>query len=135
MESGVEFVAADMPKADRFTLHIFAALAEQEARMISTRTKAALAAAKARGVQLGNPHPEDEARGGSNPPCSAIAGGASVPHMKAQEGRSALRTAPIAAAVSRMPSAQASHACSARPTPVAKVLLAVTTNASACFST
>ena len=55
MESGVEFVAADMPVASRLTLHILAAVAEEEARMISARTKAALAAAKARGVRLGNP--------------------------------------------------------------------------------
>jgi DNA invertase Pin-like site-specific DNA recombinase len=53
MESGVEFVAADMPQADRFQLHIYAALAEQEGVAISKRTKAALAAAKARGTQLG----------------------------------------------------------------------------------
>ena len=55
MESGVEFVAADMPAVNRLTVHILAAVAEEEARMISARTKAALAAAKARGVQLGNP--------------------------------------------------------------------------------
>jgi DNA invertase Pin-like site-specific DNA recombinase len=56
IEGGVEFVAADMPKVNRLTLHILAAVAEEEARMISARTKAALGAAKARGVQLGNPH-------------------------------------------------------------------------------
>lgn len=55
MESGVDFVACDNPHATRFTLHIFGALAEEEARMISDRTKAALAAARARGVKLGNP--------------------------------------------------------------------------------
>ncbi|WP_426960394.1 recombinase family protein [Muricoccus radiodurans] len=55
MESGVEFVAADMPTVNRLTIHILAAVAEEEARMISARTKAALAAAKARGVVLGNP--------------------------------------------------------------------------------
>ena len=55
MESGVEFVAADMPTVNRLTIHILAAVAEEEARMISARTKAALAAAKARGVRLGNP--------------------------------------------------------------------------------
>jgi DNA invertase Pin-like site-specific DNA recombinase len=43
-----------MPQADRFQLHIYAAMAEQEALAISKRTKAALAAAKARGTQLGD---------------------------------------------------------------------------------
>src|SRR5215472_1667667 len=55
MEAGVEFVAADMPTVNRLTVHILAAVAEEEARMISARTKAALEAAKARGVRLGNP--------------------------------------------------------------------------------
>ncbi len=53
METGVDFVAADCPNDDRFMLHIRAAVAEDEARKISERTKAALAAAKARGVVLG----------------------------------------------------------------------------------
>jgi DNA invertase Pin-like site-specific DNA recombinase len=53
MEAGVEFVAADMPSANRLTLHIMAAFAEHEREMISQRTKAALAAAKARGAVLG----------------------------------------------------------------------------------
>jgi DNA invertase Pin-like site-specific DNA recombinase len=53
MDSRVEFVAVDNPHATRLTLHILAAVAEHEARMISDRTKAALAAAKARGVVLG----------------------------------------------------------------------------------
>ena len=56
MESGVEFVAADMPTVNRLTVHILAAVAEEETRMISARTRAALAAAKARGVRLGNPN-------------------------------------------------------------------------------
>ncbi|GAB5480144.1 MAG: recombinase family protein [Marinobacter nauticus] len=56
MESGVEFVAVDMPEANRLTLHILAAVAEHERDVISIRTRAALKAAKARGVRLGNPH-------------------------------------------------------------------------------
>ena len=55
MNAGVEFVAVDLPQANPLTLHILAAVAEAEARSISERTKAALAAAKARGVVLGNP--------------------------------------------------------------------------------
>jgi DNA invertase Pin-like site-specific DNA recombinase len=55
MESGVDFVAADMPQANRLTVHIMAAFAEHEARAISDRTTAALGALRARGVKLGNP--------------------------------------------------------------------------------
>jgi DNA invertase Pin-like site-specific DNA recombinase len=54
METGVPFVAADMPTATLFMLHVYAAMAEAEGKAISARTKAALAAAKARGVKLGN---------------------------------------------------------------------------------
>ena len=57
MEAGVEFVCCDMPSANRLTLHILAAVAEDEARRISERTKAALAAYKDRGGLLGAARP------------------------------------------------------------------------------
>jgi len=53
---------AQMPYADKFQLHIYAALAEQERDFISKRTKAALAAAKERGVKLGGSRPEAQRR-------------------------------------------------------------------------
>ena len=61
MESGVEFVCGDMPMATRFTIHILAAVAEEEGRRISERTRKALEQAKKRGVKLGG------ARGKWNP--------------------------------------------------------------------
>lgn len=54
-EGGVDFIAADMPSVNRLTVHVLAAVAEHEREMISQRTKAALAAAKVRGIRLGNP--------------------------------------------------------------------------------
>lgn len=53
LETGVEFVAADMPQANKTMIHMHAVMAEWERDQISARTKAALAAAKARGVVLG----------------------------------------------------------------------------------
>jgi DNA invertase Pin-like site-specific DNA recombinase len=58
MDSGADFVAVDNPNANRLTLHILAAVAEAEAKAISDRTKAALAAAKVRGTLLGSARPE-----------------------------------------------------------------------------
>jgi len=58
MDSGVEFVAVDNPHANKLTIHILAAVAEHEREAISERTKAALAAAKARGKRLGTPDPK-----------------------------------------------------------------------------
>jgi len=54
-KSGVDFVAVDMPGASKFMVQILAAVAENERDMISERTKAALARAKANGTRLG-PH-------------------------------------------------------------------------------
>ena len=53
METGTEFVAVDAPFANRLMIHVLSAVAEWEREQISERTKAALAAAKARGVKLG----------------------------------------------------------------------------------
>jgi DNA invertase Pin-like site-specific DNA recombinase len=55
MDAGVEFIACDMPSANNFTIHIFAALAEAEAKLISSRTSAALQELKQKGVKLGTP--------------------------------------------------------------------------------
>lgn len=53
MESGIDFIAVDNPHANKLIVHILAAFAEHERDEISTRTKEALRAAKARGVKLG----------------------------------------------------------------------------------
>jgi hypothetical protein len=53
MESGVRFIALDSPQANDMTLHILATVEQGVAKAISDRTKVALAALKARGVELG----------------------------------------------------------------------------------
>jgi DNA invertase Pin-like site-specific DNA recombinase len=55
LESRVHFKACDLPEADHFTVHLFAALAEKERKMISERTRSALESKKAQGFILGNP--------------------------------------------------------------------------------
>jgi DNA invertase Pin-like site-specific DNA recombinase len=57
-KSGIDFVACDVPSANRFIIQILSAVAEQEAKMISDRTKKALLALKERGVKLGSHRPE-----------------------------------------------------------------------------
>ena len=59
MESKVDFICCDMPAATTLTIHIWAAVAEEEATRISQRTKAALAQAKRTGKKLGNPQLSD----------------------------------------------------------------------------
>lgn len=56
-EAGVEIVCVDMPSANALTIGIMAMVAQEEARLISARTRAALQMAKARGTKLGSPRP------------------------------------------------------------------------------
>jgi DNA invertase Pin-like site-specific DNA recombinase len=60
MERKIDFVACDMPSANAFMINIYAAVAQEERRMISERTKAGLAAARARGVVLGGQASRDQ---------------------------------------------------------------------------
>jgi DNA invertase Pin-like site-specific DNA recombinase len=75
MESKVPFIDADSPNDDNVMRHIKAALGEEEAKKISERTKAALAALKARGVKLGSAREgAHRLTGGANPEASRRAG-------------------------------------------------------------
>jgi DNA invertase Pin-like site-specific DNA recombinase len=56
-KANVAFRCVDMPEADAFQISLFAVLAEREKTLIGLRTKAALAAAKSRGIKLGTPNP------------------------------------------------------------------------------
>lgn len=86
IKQGTPFVCVDAAHDDSFMLHVKASVAEDEAKKISERTKAALAAAKARGVKLGNPGNltnEARKRGARNAGVAAKARGA--------ENRAAIR--------------------------------------------
>ncbi len=61
-DSGVRFVAVDMPEANDLTVGIMALVAQAEREAISRRTKEALAVAKSRGVKLGNPNGAESLR-------------------------------------------------------------------------
>lgn len=75
-DSGVRFLAVDLPEANDITVGIMALVAQQEREAISKRTKEALAAARARGVRLGNPNRAAALRRagkGGTAPCETVA--------------------------------------------------------------
>jgi DNA invertase Pin-like site-specific DNA recombinase len=87
MAHRVSFLVADLgPEVDPFVLHLYAALAEKERALIAGRTKSALAAAKAKGVKLGNPNIE-------------AAQEAAVAAVKAEADRAASNVLPIIAEI------------------------------------
>jgi DNA invertase Pin-like site-specific DNA recombinase len=87
MAHRVPFVVAELgPDVDPFVLHLYAALAEKERALIAGRTKSALAAAKAKGVRLGNPHIE-------------AARGEAIAAIKAGADRAAGNVLPIVAEI------------------------------------
>lgn len=97
LESGVDFIACDMPHANRFTVHILASVAEHERTLISQRTQAAMAEAKKRGKVFGSARPghwagreEDRRRG-------AKLGGAAAAKVHSERANEAYRdVAPMA---------------------------------------
>jgi DNA invertase Pin-like site-specific DNA recombinase len=79
-KAGIEFVACDMPNANRLTVGIMAVVAQEERRMISERTRAALQAARERGVKLGGYR-------GASAPDAALATAARVAKADAHADR------------------------------------------------
>jgi DNA invertase Pin-like site-specific DNA recombinase len=92
-ESGVRFVAADMPQANSLTVGIMALVAQQEAEAISKRTREALHAARARGQVLGNPNGAAALRK------AAKGNGAAVAAIKANADRHAANLKPVVEAL------------------------------------
>lgn len=99
-ESGAKFTAADMPEADEFTVHILAAVAQRERKLISERTTAALAAAKARGVKLGNPNGAEPFRRAAKGTGAAVAAVQRNAAARAEEYAEIIADARAAGAVS-----------------------------------
>lgn len=91
MDSGLEFVACDQPNATRLTLHILAAVAEDEARRISTRVREALAAYKARGGLLGTRHPRCRHTASADAALRASTAAATVNRRRCAEYREAMQ--------------------------------------------
>jgi DNA invertase Pin-like site-specific DNA recombinase len=102
MKYKVNFIVTELGlNADAFTLHLYAALAEKERQMISDRTKAALAAKKARGALLGSANPKLAGRGAAALKREADAFAATVYNVICNNGWTGMNLVQIAAALTR----------------------------------